>query len=101
MEWSAFLDALTGETGVIALLLFSILMFLNGKILPKDYVNDLKQTNKELSDLNKEQGKSLEILSKTSQESLELSRTILKIVQDARSRVGDEHSSRDSSSDSG
>ena len=101
MEWSAFLDALTGETGVIALLLFSILLLLNGKILPKDYVNDLKQTNKELSDLNKEQGKSLEILSKTSQESLELSRTILKIVQDARSRVDDGRSSRDSSSDSG
>ena len=94
MEWATFFEALTGETGVIAILLFSVLLFLGGKILPKDYVNDLKETNRELTNLTRDQAKALTTLSESSKESLENTKTILKIINDTRTRTGirgDEH----------
>ena len=88
VEWTTFFEALTGETGVIAILLFSVLLFLGGKILPKDYVNDLKETNKELTNLTRDQAKALTTLSESSKESLENTKTILKIIKDTRARTG-------------
>ena len=101
VEWATFFEALTGEAGVIAILLFSVLLFLSGKILPKDYVNDLKETNKELTNLTQDQAKALTTLSESSKESLENTKTILKIIKDTRTRTGIRGDEYDHNLDSG
>ena len=101
MEWATFFEALTGEAGVIAVLLFSVLLLLSGKILPKDYVNDLKETNRELTNLTRDQVKALTTLSESSKESLENTKTILKIIKDTRTRTGIRGDEYDNNLDSG
>jgi hypothetical protein len=88
MSLDALIDVISGETGVIALLVFALLYLVNGKVYPKMYVEDLKQTNKTLVDSIKELTESQEIIAATSVEALENSRTTLRILEEARRRTG-------------
>lgn len=88
MSLDAFLDAISGETGVIALLAIALLYLVNGKVYPKMYVEDLKATNETLIESLKELTESQEIIAATSVESLENSRTTLRILEEARKNTG-------------
>lgn len=77
-----------GEGGVIVLLSLAIVFIMNGKVLPKSYVDDLRETNKLNSAALDEQSKSLETLSRTSAEALENSYTSLKILTEIRRQTG-------------
>lgn len=88
MSLDAFLDVISGETGVIALLAIALLYLVNGKVYPKMYVEDLKTTNETLIASLKELTESQEIIAATSVESLENSRTTLRILEEARKTTG-------------
>lgn len=88
MELSQLIESISGEGGVIALLAMFVVFLINGKVLPKSYVDDLKETNKTLIETTSEQAKSLDILARTTEESLENSRTALRILSEARKSTG-------------
>ena len=88
MSLDAIVDLISGETGVIALLILVVLYLVNGKVFPKSYVEDLKTTNETLIKSLSEQAESLNIISATSVESLENSRVTLRILNEARKSTG-------------
>lgn len=88
MELSQLIETISGEGGVIALLAMFLVFLLNGKVLPKTYVDDLKETNKALVQTTAEQAKSLDMLARTAEESLENSKTALRILSEARKSTG-------------
>ena len=88
MSLDAIVDLISGETGVIALLILIVLYLVNGKVFPKSYVEDLKTTNDTLIKSLSEQAESLDIISATSVESLENSRVTLRILNEVRKSTG-------------
>lgn len=88
MTFESFLETITGESGVIVLLFLIVMFLVNGKVYPKSYVEDLKNTNNTLIKSLSEQSKSLDIISATSVEALENSRVTLKILTEARRATG-------------
>ena len=88
MSLDAIVDLISGETGVIALLILIVLYLVNGKVFPKSYVEDLKSTNDTLIKSLSEQAESLDIISATSVESLENSRVTIRILNEARKTTG-------------
>ena len=88
MSLDSIVDLISGETGVIALLVIVVLYLVNGKVFPKSYVEDLKTTNDTLIKSLSEQAESLDIISATSVESLENSRVTLRILNEARKSTG-------------
>lgn len=88
MTFENIIDLVAGETGAIAILLFILFLLLNGKIVSKDYVDDLKSTNKLLIQSLQEQSDSIETLTETAVESLENSKTTLRILTEARNATG-------------
>lgn len=88
MSLDSLIDIISGETGVIALLVIALLYLVNGKVYPKMYVEDLKSTNDTLIKSIKELTESQGIIAATSVESLENSRTTLRILEEARKTTG-------------
>lgn len=95
MSLSEILDAISGETGAVASLVVFVFFFIRGYIVPKSYIEDLKESNKNMTISNEElrgtvasQAKAFETLSKTLDEGLETSRTILKVLEGARKATG-------------
>lgn len=88
MDIEAIVNLVSGEAGALAILVILVFLLMNGKIVPKDYVDDLKETNKVLIQSLQEQSESLEIISATSVESLENSKTTLRILSEARNATG-------------
>lgn len=88
MSLEGIVDMISGEAGVIAILVLIVLYLVNGKVFPKSYVEDLKSTNETLIKSLSEQAESLDIISATSVESLENSRVTLRILNEARKSTG-------------
>lgn len=84
MDLNAIFDMLSGEYGVIAILLFALLAILNGKVVPKIYYDQEHEKMRELMKAIEAQTVALDNLSKTTEKSLETSKTTLKFVQDLR-----------------
>lgn len=88
MSLDAIIDVVSGEAGALAILVILVFLLINGKIVSKDYVDDLKETNAVLIKTLQEQSESLDIISNTAVESLENSKTTLKILNEARNSTG-------------
>lgn len=88
MTFEAVMDLILGEAGVIVVLTIAVFFFVKGQVFPKGYVEDLKERNEILTKAVAEQSKSMDILSKTSVESLENSKTTLRILNEARKSTG-------------
>lgn len=88
MSLDSIVGLISGEAGVIVLLILIVLYLVNGKVFPKSYVEDLKTTNDTLIKSLSEQAESLDIISATSVESLENSRVTLRILNEARKSSG-------------
>lgn len=84
----SILDIITGEAGVFGVLVLLITLLLNGRLVPKDYVNDIKEENTLLKKTLTEQTDSINTLVKSADESLENSRTTLKILSAVRDATG-------------
>lgn len=88
MTLDAIIDVVSGEAGALAVLVILVFLLINGKIVSKDYVDDLKETNKVLIKTLQEQSESMEIIANTAVESLENSKTTLRILTEARNATG-------------
>lgn len=88
MDIKTIIDVVTGEAGALAILVIMVFLLINGRIVSKEYVDDLKETNTVLIETLQHQAESMDILSKTAEESLENSRTTLKILSEARTATG-------------
>lgn len=88
MELQPIIEVVTGEAGAIALLLIMLFLFINGKVVPRGYIEDLKESNSTLMETLKEQSKSLDVISQTTVESLENSKITLRIIRETRSQTG-------------
>lgn len=88
MDLKSIIDVVTGEAGALAILVILVFLLINGRIVSKEYVDDLKETNTVLIEALQNQAESMDILSKTAEESLENSRTTLKILNEARNATG-------------
>lgn len=88
MDLKSIIDVVTGEAGALAILVILVFLLINGRIVSKEYVDDLKETNTVLIEALQNQAESMDILSKTAEESLENSRTTLKILKEARNATG-------------
>lgn len=88
MDLKSIIDVVTGEAGALAILVILVFLLINGRIVSKEYVDDLKETNTVLIEALQNQAESMDILSKTAEESLENSRTTLKILNEARTATG-------------
>ena len=88
MDLKSIIDVVTGEAGALAILVILVFLLINGRIVSKEYVDDLKETNTVLIEALQNQAESMDIHSKTAEESLENSRTTLKILNEARNATG-------------
>ena len=88
MDIQAIVDIVTGEAGALGILVILVFLLINGRIVSKEYVDDLKETNSVLIKTLQDQAESIEVISKTSVESLENSKTTLRILSEARNATG-------------
>ena len=88
MDIQAVVDIVTGEAGALGILVILVFLLINGRIVSKDYVDDLKETQAVLIETLQQQSESMETLSKTSAEALENSKTTLRILSEARNATG-------------
>ena len=88
MDIQAVVDIVTGEAGALGILVILVFLLINGRIVSKDYVDDLKETQAVLMETLQQQSESMETLSKTSAEALENSKTTLRILSEARNATG-------------
>lgn len=88
MDIQAIIEVVTGEAGALGILVILVFLLINGRIVSKEYVDDLKETNAVLIETLQQQSESMEVLSKTSAESLENSKTTLRILSEARRATG-------------
>ena len=88
MDIQAIVDIVTGEAGALGILVILVFLLINGRIVSKDYVDDLKETQAVLIETLQQQSESMETLSKTAAESLENSKTTLRILNEARNATG-------------
>ena len=88
MDIQAVVDIVTGEAGALGILVILVFLLINGRIVSKDYVDDLKETQAVLIETLQQQSESMETLSKTAAESLENSKTTLRILNEARNATG-------------
>ena len=84
MTFESIFTFITSEFGVVAVLLLIIFALLQGKVVTKQQADELKAANKTLLDNHTKISDSLEVISKTTEDSLEESRTILKLITSAR-----------------
>ena len=88
MDIQAIIDIVTGEAGALGILVILVFLLINGRIASKEYVDDLKETNSVLIKTLQDQAESMEVISKTAVESLENSKTTLRILSEARNATG-------------
>ena len=88
MDIQAVVDIVTGEAGALGILVILVFLLINGRIVSKDYVDDLKETQAVLIETLQQQSESMETLSKTAAESLENSKTTLRILSEVRNATG-------------
>lgn len=88
MDIQAIIDIVTGEAGALGILVILVFLLINGRVVSKEYVDDLKETNSVLIKTLQDQSESMEVISKTAVESLENSRTTLRILSEARNATG-------------
>ena len=88
MDIQAIIDVVTGEAGALGILVILVFLLINGRIVSKEYVDDLKETNSVLIKTLQDQAESMEVISKTTVESLENSKTTLRILSEARNATG-------------
>lgn len=89
MNLSDMLVAISGEYGALGILLILVLLLVNGRIVPKGYVDDVKATNRALITALQHQSDSLKVLTESSKEALETSKATMKIITEVRkSSVG-------------
>ena len=88
MDIQAIVDIVTGEAGALGILVILVFLLINGRIVSKEYVDDLKETNSVLIKTLQDQSESMEVISKTAVESLENSKTTLRILSEARNAAG-------------
>ena len=88
MDIQAIIDIVTGEAGALGILVILVFLLINGRIVSKEYVDDLKETNSVLIKTLQDQAESMEVISKTAVESLENSKTTLRILSEARNATG-------------
>lgn len=88
MDIQAWIEAITGEAGALGILVILVFLLINGRIVSKEYVDDLKETNAVLIEALQEQSKSMDIISATGREALENSKTTLRILTEARNVTG-------------
>ena len=88
MDIQAIVDIVTGEAGALGILVILVFLLINGRIVSKEYVDDLKETNSVLIKTLQDQAESMEVISKTAVESLENSKTTLRILSEARNATG-------------
>ena len=88
MDITTIIEAVTGEAGALSILVVLVFLLINGRIVSKEYVDDLKETNAALVEALQEQAESMKILTKTAEESAENSKTTLRILSEARSVTG-------------
>ena len=88
MDIQAIIDVVTGEAGALGILVILVFLLINGRIVSKEYVDDLKETNSVLIKTLQDQAESMEVISKTTVESLENSKTTLRILSKARNATG-------------
>ena len=88
MDIQAIVDIVTGEAGALGILVILVFLLINGRIVSKEYVDDLKETNSVLIKTLQDQAESIEVISKTVVESLENSKTTLRILSEARNATG-------------
>ena len=88
MDIQAIVDIVTGEAGALGILVILVFLLINGRIVSKEYVDDLKETNSVLIKTLQDQAESMEVISKTAVESLENSKTTLRILSGARNATG-------------
>lgn len=88
MDIQAIIDIVTGEAGALGILVILVFLLINGRVVSKEYVDDLKETNSVLIKTLQDQAESMEVISKTAIESLENSKTTLRILSEARNATG-------------
>ena len=88
MSLQGIIEIVTGEAGALGILVILVFLLMRGSLVPKDYVSDLKENNMVLTETLQQQSESLEVLSKATEESLENSKVILKILSQARIATG-------------
>ena len=88
MTFESIIGLISGEAGTIAILVLVILFLVSGKVYPKEYVDSLKKSNETLLDTLKKQEESLKIISDVAVESLENSKTTVRILNEVRRATG-------------
>lgn len=88
MTFESIVGLLSGEAGTIAILFLIILFLVSGKVYPKEYVDSLKKSNETLLDTLKKQEESLKIISDVAVESLENSKTTVRVLNEVRRATG-------------
>lgn len=88
MTFESVIGLISGEAGTIAILVLVILFLVSGKVYPKEYVDSLKKSNETLLDTLKKQEESLKIISDVAVESLENSKTTVRILNEVRRATG-------------
>ena len=88
MTFESIIGLVSGEAGTIAILVLVILFLVSGKVYPKEYVDSLKKSNETLLDTLKKQEESLKIISDVAVESLENSKTTVRVLNEVRRSTG-------------
>lgn len=88
MTFESIIGLVSGEAGTIAILVLVILFLVSGKVYPKEYVDSLKKSNETLLDTLKKQEESLKIISDVAVESLENSKTTVRVLNEVRRATG-------------
>lgn len=88
MDIQAIIDIITGEGGALGLLAIALYFMYSGRLVPKDTLKDLKEENTFLRQTVTQLTDSVNSMEKSSEESLENSRTTLKILSAARESTG-------------
>ena len=88
MDIQEIIHIVTGEAGALGVLVILVFLLINGRVVSKEYVDDLKETNSVLIKTLQDQAESMEVISKTAVESLENSKTTLRILSEARNSTG-------------
>ena len=88
MTFESIIGLISGEAGTIAILVLVILFLVSGKVYPKEYVDSLKKSNETLLDTLKKQEESLKIISDVAVESLENSKTTVRVLNEVRRTTG-------------
>lgn len=88
MSLEDIVNVIAGDTGAIAILIVLVFLLVKGKIVSKEYVDDLKHTNASLTQAVLEQSEAIDNMTETAVEALENSRVTLRILTEARNATG-------------